>query len=198
MPSIAIVAFIFLLFDIWLTNIGVWGFNPRYHSALIIAGLPIEEWAFFFIIPYASLFIHFSFFLYFPKVHLNAKTGKILTLILIVLLTFVLVFNIERIYTVYIFSFLIIVLLLSYLDKTRVIDKLYVSFLIILFPFFIVNGILTGSIIEQEVVWYNPEHNLGLRILTIPVEDFAYAFSIFLVNLLLIEIFRKRIPSTDG
>jgi lycopene cyclase domain-containing protein len=51
----------------------------------------------------------------------------------------------------------------------------------------IVNGILTGSFIENEVVWYNNNENLGLRFFTIPVEDFAYAFSMLLFNLLIIE-----------
>jgi lycopene cyclase domain-containing protein len=197
-PSITIVAFIYILFDVWLTRLGVWGFNPRYHSTLIIGGLPVEEWAFFFVIPYASLFIHFSFFVYFPKIHLKPRTGKLLTFLLILLSLSVLVLNFNRIYTIYIFSFLILVLLLSYLDRARVIDKLYISFLIILIPFFIVNGVLTGSIIEQEVVWYNPEHNLGLRILTIPIEDFAYAFSMFLTNVLLMEMFRKRSSISNG
>jgi len=54
-----------------------------------------------------------------------------------------------------------------------------------------VNGILTGSFIEGEVVWYNNTENLGLRIFTIPIEDFAYAFSMILYNLLLIEQLKK-------
>jgi lycopene cyclase domain-containing protein len=36
-------------------------------------------------------------------------------------------------------------------------------------------------------VWYNNNENLGLRVFTIPVEDFAYAFSMILYNFLLIE-----------
>ena len=51
--------------------------------------------------------------------------------------------------------------------------RLFLSFPLILIPFLIVNGILTGSFIEDEVVWYNSSGNLGIRILTIPVEDVA-------------------------
>ena len=61
-----------------------------------------------------------------------------------------------------------------------------------LIPFFIVNGILTGTGIEGNVVWYNDEQNLGIRLATIPIEDTAYAFSLILMNLLLFYKFKSR------
>lgn len=59
-----------------------------------------------------------------------------------------------------------------------------------LIPFFIVNGVLTGTGIEGNIVWYNDEQNLGIRLLTIPVEDSAYAFSLILMNLVLFYKFK--------
>ena len=53
----------------------------------------------------------------------------------------------------------------------------------ILIPFFIVNGLLTGSFIIDEIVWYNNNHNLGLRIGTIPIEDIFYGFSLLFLPL---------------
>jgi lycopene cyclase domain-containing protein len=49
-----------------------------------------------------------------------------------------------------------------------------ISFSILLIPFFIVNGILTGTGLDNPIVWYNDEHNLGIRMLTIPLEDTFY------------------------
>ena len=61
----------------------------------------------------------------------------------------------------------------------------------ILIPFVMVNAILTGSFIDEPVVWYNNSENLGIRFLTIPVEDFGYAFSLILFKLLL----RKKVKA---
>lgn len=187
LPSIAVVAAIYIIPDIYLTGLGVWGFNARYHSGILLLGLPLEEWLFFLVIPYASLFIHYSFFAYFPKRHLTPTSGKILTAVIMVFTGVILLLHLQQLYTVYILSFLLLALLLTFFDKTRVIDKVYVSFLIIVVPFLIVNGILTGSFIHEEVVWYNPSEILGIRVFTIPIEDFAYGFTMVLFNLLLIE-----------
>ena len=57
----------------------------------------------------------------------------------------------------------------------------YKTFLIILIPFCIVNGLLTGSSIEDQVVWYNNDYNLGIRLGTIPIEDVFYAMDMLLL-----------------
>ena len=64
-----------------------------------------------------------------------------------------------------------------------------------LIPFFIINGILTGSFIENEVVWYNNDENLGIRLFTIPIEDSIYAFTLILTNLALTEFFQSKLFS---
>jgi lycopene cyclase domain-containing protein len=61
-----------------------------------------------------------------------------------------------------------------------------------LIPFFIVNGVLTGSWIESQVVWYNNAENLGIRMGTIPVEDSIYAYSMILMNLFFFEYFTQK------
>ncbi|MCG6189194.1 lycopene cyclase domain-containing protein [Maribellus maritimus] len=191
-PSLTIVAIIYIIFDIIFTDKGIWGFNPRYLSGITIVNLPMEEILFFFAIPYASLFLHYSFVEYFPNVKLNRKLTQLTTLGFL-FFSFVLAFtNIERAYTFYIFLKMLLALLFSLILKTKVTQNFFVTFLLILVPFVVVNGVLTGTWINQPIVWYNDVENLGIRILTIPIEDFAYAFSMLLFNLLLIELFRKK------
>jgi lycopene cyclase domain-containing protein len=93
---------------------------------------------------------------------------------------------------------MILVLVAGLFEKTQVLNRFYVSFPVILIPFLIVNGILTGSLIPGEVVWYNTEEILGIRILTVPVEDFAYGFSLILTNLMLMNYFRRLFYKKQG
>ena len=53
------------------------------------------------------------------------------------------------------------------------------------------NGILTGTGLEEQVVWYNDLENISIRMLTIPVEDLVYGFLLFGLNVTLFEEFRK-------
>lgn len=191
LPAILLVAIVYILFDIIFTARGIWGFNPLYLSGVNIFSLPLEEILFFFAIPYASLFLHYSFVEYFPNVQLNTRIGKSITYILMTVSLALAILHTDKVYTFYISSKVFIVLLLSLLDKSQVTRTFFITFLIILIPFVIVNGVLTGTGITEEVVWYNNTENLGIRFFTIPLEDFGYAFSLILFNLLLIKEFQN-------
>ncbi len=191
--SLSITAAIFIVWDIIFTRIGVWGFNPAYYLPILILSLPIEEWLFFLLIPYASLFIHYSMNYFFPKLLLNEKFTKGLTISLITTLTLVVIFNYDKAYTGVNYSLLIAILTIGLFKHLSTLRRFYISFVLILIPFFLVNGVLTGSFIEDQVVWYNNEENLGIRLFTIPIEDIGYAFNLMFINLILIAFFRKSL-----
>lgn len=68
--------------------------------------------------------------------------------------------------------------------------KYYITYLCII-PFFLVsNGLLTGSWIDEPIVWYNDLENMAQRIGTIPIEDSIYGFLLVMSNLLLFDFFR--------
>jgi len=190
-PSILITAGFFILVDFYFTRWGIWGFNPRYHSGIILYGMPLEEWLFFILIPYASLFIHYVFVSYCPYLKLNNSLLKIFSGLIALFLLLIILLNSSKIYTIVYFSLVIILLAVSLLTKPDLLARYFISFLIILVPFLFVNAILTGTFIDEEVVWYNDDQILGIRILTVPVEDIGYTFSLMLMNLLLISGFER-------
>ncbi len=191
LPSSIIVGAIYIAFDILFVKKGIWGFSPEYHSGIIILGIPVEEWLFFVLIPYSCVFIHYVFISYWPELKLNLRFVKIFSLVLILILLIIIIFNFDKAYTLFNFSLLILALLWAMNGKPDILSRYYLSFLIILIPFFIVNSILTGTFIKGEAVWYNNSENLGIRLGTVPVEDIGYAFSLILLNLLFISEFQK-------
>jgi lycopene cyclase domain-containing protein len=64
--------------------------------------------------------------------------------------------------------------------------EFYVLLIIILLFKLLVNGYLTG----EGIVLYNPRFFLGLRLGTIPFEDFLFGFSMVTMTLILWEYFR--------
>ncbi|WP_297090497.1 lycopene cyclase domain-containing protein [uncultured Draconibacterium sp.] len=191
LPAILLVAGLYIAFDIRFTKQQVWGFNPRYLSGSNLFSLPLEEILFFIVVPYASLFLHESILEYFPKLRLNSYLTKTLMVAFLLFCLAIAIINTDKTYTFYIALKLAVVLILALISKSEIPRSFFITFLVILVPFLLVNGILTGSFIAEEVVWYNDNENMGWRFFTIPIEDFAYAFSMILCNLLLIEQFSK-------
>ncbi len=184
-PSIVIIALFYIVGDIYFTKIGIWGFNRDYLSSIFLFRLPIEEWLFFLAIPYASIFLHDVLHVYFPKFKVSEKIARYLSFFFIALSVVVLLFNLDKAYTVYIFSVFIVVLLISFFDKSNTINRFYCTFLIILIPFVLVNGVLTGAFTTEPIVWYDHTQNLNLRFITIPIEDFVYGFTMLLGAIML-------------
>ena len=191
--STTIIAVIFLIWDAIFTYKGVWEFNNNYCLDYTFFSMPIEEWLFFFIIPFCSLFIHFSVTLTYPKLILNKKTTLAISLGFILIISIILIAHLPKLYTTVNFGFLLITLIISLGFYLELLQKFLVTFLIILIPFFIVNGVLTGAITQAPVVSYNDLENLGIRIITIPIEDFGYAFTMLLGNLMIFETIKSKL-----
>lgn len=185
--AISLTAIPFLAWDVFFTVKEIWGFNPKYLLDINFLYLPLEEWLFFWMIPYASLFIYYSFQYFKPNWVLSDQLVKIIS-ILILFLTFGIVFlHYDKGYTLVNYATLFFILLYAFLKKRHLLKRFFVAYLVVLIPFVLVNGTLTGMWTEEPIVWYNDAENLGLRFITIPVEDFAYAFSMLLLSLILID-----------
>jgi len=188
--SIVVTMLIYLPWDIIFTNNDFWGFNNNYFIGYKIFNLPLEEWLFFICIPYACVFTHYALLYYFPSTKLSDKSTKKITSILIALFLIIAITNYNKWYTF--INFLYAAILLLFVFRNKILNQYYLTFLVMLIPFFIVNGVLTGSFITDEVVWYNNDENLGIRLGTIPIEDSVYAFTLILTNLSIISKLENR------
>jgi lycopene cyclase domain-containing protein len=181
-PAILITGFVFIVWDHWFTVIGVWEFNPRYILGVYFLELPLEEWLFFLTVPFACIFIYEVLKFFFPTDYFQ-KIVKPFTYFLIPFFIMVAVFNMDKWYTSVNFFFAAVVLSLHYIIfKKSKLGKFYFAYIVSLIPFLIVNGILTGSFIDEPVVIYNNAENLAIRIFTIPIEDTVYSFALLLMN----------------
>ena len=183
--AIFLVLIPYIIWDIYFTQQGFWGFNETYLLGVFILDLPIEEWLFFICIPYACLFTHKSLLTINPKLSVSPKSTKVLSALIATVLISTVALNTGKAYTAITGLFALVALGLAFKTEKKLLGQYYITFLFMLIPFFITNGVLTGSFIAHEVVWYNDAENLGIRLFTIPIEDVSYAFSLLLFNLLL-------------
>lgn len=191
-PASLIVAFVFVVWDAIFTYLHVWSFNPRYVTGIYFFELPLEEILFFICIPFSCVFTFFCLDKFF-NLQWNDKAEKSFVLILfIVLATTGLVFS-RRLYTSITFiTTAFIVVFLKFIFRVKWLGKAISVYAILLVPFLIVNGILTGSGLEQPVVIYNKTEIMNIRLFTIPVEDVFYGLELFLLNMAFYNYFIKR------
>lgn len=186
-PAMVLTAAVFIIWDVWFTKIGVWSFNEDYLIGASAWGLPIEEWMFFFAVPFACVFIYECLIAYFPTDHLT-KIARPLSFVLAFLLLLIGSLNPGNIYTLVTFYALAAYLLFMASTRAPFMGRFYAAYLISMVPFLIVNGILT----YLPVVMYNDLENLGIRLGSIPVEDTAYSMLLLVMNISIYEWFATR------
>ncbi len=178
--AISIPALIFILWDICVTNY-FWSFNTKYILGIYLIGVPIEEWLFFFSVPYACLFIWEN--LNTPLIKIK-QTGKSYVSFIVMLLFSGIFFLYQAIYYTGIDLLVFAaVVAFDFISGARLIfsKKTAVFSVILLLLITIFNYYLTA----RPVVIYNLDVKTSFYVLTIPVEDFIYGFSLIILQLII-------------
>jgi len=196
--SILIVGLVYVTWDSLFTKLGVWGFNNAYLTGKYFFNLPLEEYLFFICVPYAGVFTFHVFKTLMPAFTIQEKNIRIIIFTSAAILLILGLINHSKWYTCSTFIFTAFSLLLSYIFFRPLLPHFILSYGAILFPFFVMNGILTGLWIENEVVWYNDSENLGIRLITIPVEDVFYGMAMILWNVNLTSYVKSGRSSMSG
>jgi lycopene cyclase domain-containing protein len=182
----------FIAWDVYFTNIGVWSVNTDHLIGVNILNLPIEEWLFFLCVPYASIFTYHCFGVLIKK-DILAKYTNVISLILVVLMVVASIVHFDKLYTTSTFIALaLVIIIFQWGLKVKWLSRFYFSYLVILLPFYIVNGMLTGMWLNEPVVIYNDLENLNLRWNTIPIEDVFYGMLLLLINIGLYEYLQSK------
>jgi len=181
-PAIFLTMLVFIPWDMLKTSLGVWGFNPRYLSGCYLGNLPVEEWLFFVTIPYSCLFTYHAL-KHLIKRDLVAGYAGLINLITGLAFLLIGLSNLQRLYTSASFiSAGLFLLFHSFCLKKDYTGRFFLMYVVTLLPFFLVDGLLTGSLIPEEVVFYDNSQNLDIRLGTIPLEDMVYGMLLLLMN----------------
>ncbi len=188
--SMLLPALFYIVWDIIFTKNGVWSFNQDYITGIHIVNLPVEEVLFFLVVPYCCVFIYECVRVYCPNIK-NTAFGILALKLIGISLLITAIFNHDKDYTFFTFFFngIFIFILLrskSYFSNFNI-NAFLISYLIMLIPFLIVNGLLTSI----PVVEYNDKENLHFRIFSIPFEDIFYGMLLIMMNVAGYEKIKK-------
>jgi len=188
-PAIAFSSAIYIIWDLRFEEKSIWVFNPEFLSGISLFNLPVEEWMYFLVMPYLGVYIYEFVNDRFPKFE-YPNTFLAVSLILLVIFGAVAYFSRQILYPF--FTFFLLSIYLGYtIFRNRFkkhYTKFYLAYLILLVPFILINGIITAL----PVVEYNPVHTFGIGLYTIPIENFASLFLLFIINVTIYEYLKER------
>jgi len=186
--SLLFISSIYIIWDIIVTYIGHWSFNPLYTIDFHLLNLPLEEILFFITVPYSCIFIYEAILYFFgdKEIFFNKYMYTVIG-ILSIIISFIFI---TQGYTfIALIAFGLFFIVASWLYPQILKARAYWTYFIItLIPFIIVNFILTST----PIVLYNSNAIWGFRVTTIPLEDFFYNFSMLSLYLMVYLYFKKK------
>jgi lycopene cyclase domain-containing protein len=202
---------LFIPWDILFTHWKVWAFNEKYTLGISGVNLPIEEWLFFICIPFACVFTYECMKYFFPN--LNSKPGgRSLAIAVSAIFLIIAFLHTDHAYTFSAHFLCALLLIFHAVRNTPWLLTFFVMYLMIFPAFIISNGILTGldfwqynfiltdpGLVTDQIVWYDNNENLGIRIFSVPMDDISYGMLMLLLNVTIYEYSlgrKKRILST--
>lgn len=190
--SISMVVLLLGLSDIWFFYRGYWIVNPNSVLNCRLLFMPVEEWLFFVLIPYAVLFSYQVLNVYFPSVWFSQKGSRRFSFVFALILALLgFVFYSYSYTRISLFTGALILLLVTW--RMPVFLPRFYRLLVCMTPLFVVtNGFLTGSFGLPYIYRYDPQVILQLFVMKIPAEDFVYNFDLLLVTIASYEWGQQR------
>ena len=191
---IVLVSLPFMYWDIWATSQGHWDFNPIHVGTVRIAGVPIEEMLFFITVPFACIFVWEvvgRYVRFKRQMHLSLALWGMA--VVGILATILLLANWGNGYTrtVMIATLTTVGLYARYGQSLLRLKAFWLYQLVLIFMFVIANSILTSL----PIITYGSHAIIGVRIGTIPLEDFFFNFALINLWILVWENLKQRLKT---
>ncbi|HDT13663.1 MAG TPA: lycopene cyclase domain-containing protein [Candidatus Aminicenantes bacterium] len=171
--AIATVGTVYLSWDHWVTVRGDWAFNPEYLLGIKLFSLPLEEYLFFVVVPFSCIFIY-------EVLRAKSRERRVRFTRWAALALSVLFFAGAAAFFAQDYTRLVLAscglffLVAGLWGRRQLASSYYWLYILISYaPFLLFNHLLTAP----PIVSYNPAAIWGFRILSIPLEDFFYSFS---------------------
>jgi lycopene cyclase domain-containing protein len=177
--SMLSVSTVFIAWDTLATSRGHWSFNSLYLVGPKLFGLPLEEILFFITVPFSCLFAYEAL-AYFVKETKPVQTDKSPLIVGLAIAVLSTVFVNKEYTFLAVLSVGICVIVAHKLIRGIFFSKLYWSYIVLTFALFLVFNYLLTSL---PIVEYSNQAISGLRVSTIPVEDFMFNFSMLTLYL---------------
>jgi lycopene cyclase domain-containing protein len=189
--GISIIGTLFIFWDIYFTHIGIWGFNQTYLIGIDLVGMPLEEILFYLIIPFAFILAFEILQQYIQESSLK-NLGRLFLGGVFGFSFLFLFLGFNKIYTGPVVGLALFSSFLFMFLDSKWVGHFALTFILFLIPFLVFKGVLTASILEHKMVWYNENEIVGKRIGNIPVEDLFFVFLLLIWNCQLFEKLKKE------
>lgn len=190
--SVATAAVPYLVWDALVAG-RHWSWNPRFITGVRLAGLPIEEILFFFTMPFACLF-SWRVLLHGDRDAPRPALGWLYLPALLLLPLGAWLFAAQgREYTGLALGAFGGAAAIDLTVGTRVLTR--PRFLALLLLVVGLTTVFNGYLTARPVVLYDERYQLGIRVLTIPVEDYVYGLSLVYLTS---ALFQRAVDASAG
>lgn len=187
-PAIISVAVMFLFWDVLAVFRGDWWFNSKYLMGIELAGIPLEEGLFFFVVPFSCIYI-FEVISVFQKDRVLDIPLRFFYALAAILAVDAVIFRTQNYSSTVLALSALFFLCAPFVSPGMLRSRNYWTAMWITFiPFLLMNSVLTSV----PIVRYNPQAIWGIRVGTIPVEDFVYSYTFLSLNFLVYVFLQEQ------
>ncbi|MBN1821671.1 MAG: hypothetical protein JXR31_09230 [Prolixibacteraceae bacterium] len=188
-PALIISGALFIMFEIRFVEFEVWQYKLNHLVGKYYMSLPVETWLYYIVMLFTGFLIYRIVSIFSPF-KINANYFVFLSLVLLAVFAAMAYFYRILTYTFVIFMFLTVyfgyVIFRGKFKKHY--QDFYISFLLELVPFFILNILAT----RLPVITYNSKYITGINLFGVPFENMAGFFLLFLMSISIYEYLLEK------